>query len=164
MFEPKVIGELCFLCVSIRRIRSQRGQSKFSSFGTKSCDSDWTVLLCVSIQVDVQFADGIEDIDHSYYTHSNVWDLKETYAKRTDKKYPCCPETYPDLTFHLKLQRRRSYYSYMLVLPAIIIALLVPVMFLMPVGRPEKFYMGRCFCFCFSTHPAITMKSSPLVH
>ena len=73
---------------------------------------------------------------------NNVWELEKTYAEKHDIKYACCKETYPDLTFSVQLARRRSYYSYMLVVPGIIMALLLPVMFLLPVGRSEKFILG----------------------
>ncbi len=99
--------------------------------------------LVPSLQVYLDFADGVNDIVADHYTKSNVWELKKTWAERNDKKYDCCNETYADLTFYMRIARRRSYYSYMLVLPAIVMALLVPLVFLMPIGRPEKFHMGQ---------------------
>ena len=88
------------------------------------------------------FYNGNQDFSYTYYRHNNVWELEKTYAVKHDVKYACCEETYPDLTFSVQLARRRSYYSYMLVVPGIIMALLLPVMFLLPVGRSEKFILG----------------------
>ena len=94
------------------------------------------------LQVNPVFYNGNQDFSYTYYRHNNVWELEKTYAVKHDVKYACCEETYPDLTFSVQLARRRSYYSYMLVVPGIIMALLLPVMFLLPVGRSEKFILG----------------------
>ena len=94
-----------------------------------------------NLQVDPQLL--LEDFDYSQYTPNNVWELQRTWARRNNTMYTCCPESFPDLTFSLELSRRRSFYSYVLVVPGIIISLLVPVMFLLTVGKAEKFILGK---------------------
>ena len=54
--------------------------------------------------MDVNFYDGLEEIDVSDYIEGNMWALMEHSAIKNVKYYPCCEEPYPDLTFKLRLR------------------------------------------------------------
>ena len=41
-----------------------------------------------------------DGMDLSSYYPSVEWDLMEVWAQKTENKYPCCEEPYPDVTFH----------------------------------------------------------------
>ena len=86
----------------------------------------------------------MDRIDLSDYIESNIWELMEYPAKKNDKYYPCCPEPYPDMTYTLRLKRRGTYYQYVFVCPAVMLALLTPVLFLLPSDDTGKFPLGKC--------------------
>ena len=43
--------------------------------------------------------------------------MEGTEAKHSSKKYPCCPETYEDVTFVFRLRRRSPAYGALIVVP-----------------------------------------------
>jgi len=51
-----------------------------------------------------------EGIDLSSYYPSVEWDIMEVWAQKTNNKYPCCPEPYPDVTFHFTVSLRYNPY------------------------------------------------------
>ena len=88
--------------------------------------------------------DGLKAFDMSFFIKNNNWEVKSSYATRTNFTDKCCPNPFAHIMYSIVLGRIRSFYSYMLVLPGATMALLLPVMFLLPVGRPEKFNLGEC--------------------
>ena len=62
----------------------------------------------LGLQVDMRHRKTGEDqlaviddgMDLNSYYSSVEWDLMTVWAKKTENKYPCCPEPYPDVTFH----------------------------------------------------------------
>ncbi len=112
-------------------------------FDVQRCNIKFGSWTYDGFKMDIDFYDGLEEVDVSDYIESNEWGLVGHPAVKNVKYYPCCEEPYPDLTFTLVLKRITSYYLYMLVVPGILMSLLVPVVFLIPVGRPEKFTLGK---------------------
>ena len=114
----------------------------FFPFDEQTCILKFGSWTYDGFKVDVNFYDDLEEIDVSDYIEGNMWALMEHSAIKNVKYYPCCEEPYPDLTFKLRLRRITSFYTFTLVIPGIIMTLLIPVVFLLPVGRPEKFTLG----------------------
>ena len=94
-------------------------------------------------QVDIKFFDALEAIDINDYIMSNEWMILEHPAKKNIKKYPCCVEPYPDLTFSLKIKRLSSYSGYVFITPVVAVSLLIPFMFLLPASSRQKFTLGK---------------------
>ena len=94
-------------------------------------------------QVDIEFYGDLEAIDITDYIMSNTWIILEHPAKKNIKKYPCCVEPYPDLTFSLKIKRLSSYYGYVFITPAVAVSLLIPFMFLLPASSRQKLTLGK---------------------
>ncbi len=135
-------------------------------FDTQYCHLKFGSWTYDGFKVDLDFYDGLEEVDVSDYIESNQWGLVGHPAVKNVKYYPCCQEPYPDLTFSLKLQRMSGYYIYMLVIPGILFTLLIPVVFLIPVGRPEKFTLGMCstaFIHRYNNVPEVFLISMLLV-
>ena len=83
-------------------------------------------------------------MDLSNYAINKEWELLEVSGRKNVIFYPCCPEPYPDLTFTLTLKRRNpAHYIYTLVVPSILLAMLIPVVFLLPAGSTEKTSLGK---------------------
>ncbi|EJW70386.1 hypothetical protein WUBG_18707, partial [Wuchereria bancrofti] len=49
-------------------------------------------------------------MDISDYVLSGEWDLIATPAVRNIKRFVCCPEPYPTITFYMHIRRRTLYY------------------------------------------------------
>ena len=87
------------------------------------------------MQVDISVK-GESDLN--YYVENQDWELLDYHGEKKDYKlYFSC------ITFTLKLRRRRSGYTkYVFVLPAVTLALLVPIIFLMSPDCTGKFPLG----------------------
>lgn len=67
------------------------------------------------------------------------WNVTSIQIKRNVIKYDCCPdELYPDITFVINLRRRSLFYTYNLIVPNFLIALLAFFSFYIPVECGER--------------------------
>lgn len=48
-------------------------------------------------KIDIQFYEKNRQIDIKEYTESNEWEIMTTMGTRSEIKYECCPEIYPDM-------------------------------------------------------------------
>lgn len=86
---------------------------------------------------------GQHSLDVSYYQEHLEWELIDYSGELTVTKYDCCPEGYPDITYKLKLRRRPNFLNHVFVAPAVVLAFLIPVIFLLPPESGEKITMGK---------------------
>jgi nicotinic acetylcholine receptor len=57
-------------------------------------------------------------IDLTDFYRSVEWDIMEVPAQRNVRKYTCCPQTYPDITFLIILRRvKKWHYVYQYYFP-----------------------------------------------
>ena len=67
------------------------------------------------------------------------WNVTSIQIKRNEVVYACCPdEKYPDVTFFINLKRRSLFYTYNLIIPNFLIALLAFFSFYIPVECGER--------------------------
>ncbi|XP_067025116.1 neuronal acetylcholine receptor subunit alpha-10-like [Acropora muricata] len=67
------------------------------------------------------------------------WEITTVKIAKNIIRYDCCPdELYPDITFVINLRRRSLFYTYNLVIPNFIIALLAFFSFYIPVECGER--------------------------
>ena len=71
------------------------------------------------------------------------WAVLTHGAKIRYKKYPCCPEPFPDLVITLTLKRNPMYYVHVFIVPALLIGLLVPFHMLLPPDSCERMTLGE---------------------
>jgi hypothetical protein len=62
----------------------------------------------------------------------------EVPAKRNVRKYMCCPQTYPDITFLITLRRKTLFYTVNLIIPCVGISFLTVLTFYLPSDSGEK--------------------------
>ena len=82
---------------------------------------------------------------HSFI-HSFIqqWNLLDTETIRNEIEYPCCPGViFPDVTFHLYLQRKTLFYMINLILPMVLITLLAIITFILPADAGERYLFPR---------------------
>nr|XP_058942498.1 neuronal acetylcholine receptor subunit alpha-10-like [Pocillopora verrucosa] len=67
------------------------------------------------------------------------WNVISIQIKRSEDEYACCPdEKYTDVTFYINLKRRSLFYTYNLIIPNFLIALLAFFSFYIPVECGER--------------------------
>jgi hypothetical protein len=94
------------------------------------------------LQIDFGFYEGRKNIDLSDYNGHDEWQITANNASRVEKYYPCCVEPYPSIEFNITFKRQSSYYSNIFIGPAVVMALLIPLTFLMPPESGERMTLG----------------------
>ncbi|XP_072048934.1 acetylcholine receptor subunit alpha-like [Amphiura filiformis] len=77
-------------------------------------------------------------VDLLYYKQSGSFEITDSSAVRREVKYPCCPESFIDITYTLYLKRVSGAYSVKLVIPAALSGFLILATFLLPPASCEK--------------------------
>ncbi|CAD5118373.1 DgyrCDS7085 [Dimorphilus gyrociliatus] len=93
-------------------------------------------------KLDLDFYDNKDSIDTNDYVESNEWKLLGFPARKHTKKYPCCEEPYPDLTFYIRVKRKSAFYNYILILPCVLLSSLTLVIFWLPPESPAKMILA----------------------
>ena len=96
-------GTVLYIPVVYRKIMCS--ESNASTFSCMFKFGSWTYD---GFRLDVDFYDGLEDVDLADYVHSNNYDLIEHSGKKNVKYYPCCAEPYPDLAFSLTYKKMNT--------------------------------------------------------
>uniref|UniRef100_A0A915PRC8 Neurotransmitter-gated ion-channel transmembrane domain-containing protein n=1 Tax=Setaria digitata TaxID=48799 RepID=A0A915PRC8_9BILA len=77
-------------------------------------------------------------MDISDYVLNGEWNLIATPAIRNVKRFECCPEPYPTITFYMHIRRRTLYYGFNLLIPSLLISLMTVLGFTLPPDAGEK--------------------------
>ncbi|OAF65326.1 Acetylcholine receptor subunit beta [Intoshia linei] len=111
-------------------------------FDVQTCHLKFGSWTYDGASLNINFYNNASSVDMTDYTTSNEWKILETPAVRNEKRYPCCEEVFPDLTFYIKLQRVAEFYSFILVLPSVLLSSLTLVVFWLPPDSPAKMVLG----------------------
>ncbi|KAF5404832.1 Acetylcholine receptor subunit alpha 2 [Paragonimus heterotremus] len=112
-------------------------------------------------RLDVLFIDNEQHVLLDDYTESNEWEIIARPAMRNVKFYPCCQEPYPDLTYFLFLRRNAAFFSYILVLPCVLLSSLTLVIFWLPPESPAKMVLGMNIFVAFFLLLLLLADSTP---
>jgi nicotinic acetylcholine receptor, invertebrate len=77
-------------------------------------------------------------IDLRDFYRSVEWDIMSVPAIRSEKRYPCCVEPYPDITFNITIRRKTLFYTITLIIPCVGISFLTVLTFYLPSDSGEK--------------------------
>lgn len=106
-------------------------------------------------KLDMLFVDDRASVDLAEYTPSNEWYILDAPAFKNTKEYNS--KNYTDLTFYIVLRRNGGFYSYILILPCVLLAVLTMVCthmnFSECVYNQKIFFILRlCFGFHLNHH------------
>ncbi|XP_061196440.1 acetylcholine receptor subunit alpha-like 2 [Saccostrea echinata] len=79
-----------------------------------------------------------DKVDVSSFRKHNEWNVVETAAVRHNIYYGCCPDPYPDVTFHIHIRRNPLFYVITIIFPCSLINLLSFMGFVLPPFSGEK--------------------------
>ena len=77
-------------------------------------------------------------IDLKDFYRSTEWDLLGVPARKNLKKYTCCEELYPDITFNITMRGKTLFHTINLIIPSIAISFLTVLVFYLPSDSGEK--------------------------
>ena len=80
--------------------------------------------------------------DISNYIANGEWTLEELSVYRNIRTYSCCPNPYPNVTYHVIIKRRPLFYVFNMILPSMLITIVGYLGFLIPPDSGEKVSMG----------------------
>ncbi|CAG5129706.1 unnamed protein product, partial [Candidula unifasciata] len=113
------------------------------------------------VDLQIQHASNTSGFDMLHYTPSNEWDIVESRATRIVKTYDCCPEHYVTIDFTLVIRRKAAFYSYILILPCVLLSSLTVVLFWLPPESPAKMQLGMNIFVAFFVLLLLLADSTP---
>ena len=63
-------------------------------------------------------------------------------GQKHNEYYQCCSAPFPDITFTIRIKRIAIFYSFILILPCVLLSLLTLVSFWLPPETPAKILLG----------------------
>ncbi|GAA31334.2 acetylcholine receptor subunit alpha-L1 [Clonorchis sinensis] len=93
-------------------------------------------------RLNVTFYAGEQNLRMTSYVTNQEWSVTRTRAVFTEISYPCCPEKYPDISFYIEMRRQSAFYTYILILPSVLLSVLTAVVFWLPPETPSKIILA----------------------
>ncbi|XP_032220715.2 neuronal acetylcholine receptor subunit alpha-10 isoform X2 [Nematostella vectensis] len=101
--------------------------------------------------------------DLSEYSENVEWELVSAEAKFHSKLFVCCPDTpFEEVTYTIVVKRRSLYYIMYLIIPAVAIALLTLLVFLLPPECSERMTVGMAILVGLSFFFLLVAESMPV--
>ncbi|KAK7112949.1 acetylcholine receptor subunit alpha-type acr-16-like [Littorina saxatilis] len=129
-------------------------------FDVQTCHLKFGSWTYDGSKLDLQFVYG-PAFELNDYIQSNEWDIIFSNAERNVKYYPCCPEPYVDLVFHIQISRKVAFYNYILILPCVLLSSLTLVLFWLPPESPAKMQLGMNIFVAFFVLLLLLAESTP---
>lgn len=77
-------------------------------------------------------------MDFSEFYQNVEWDVISVTAQKNIKRYICCIEPYPDVTFNITIRRKTLFHTVNLIVPCAVISFLTVLVFYLPSDSEEK--------------------------
>ncbi|WAQ96378.1 ACH10-like protein, partial [Mya arenaria] len=88
-------------------------------------------------------------ITDDYFVPNKAWTVLETPGKRTVEMYTCCPNPYIDITYTVVFRRSATFYTYILIVPCVLLTTLTLVLYWIPPESPTKMALGMSIFMAF---------------
>ncbi|XP_054572907.1 neuronal acetylcholine receptor subunit alpha-2 isoform X2 [Eptesicus fuscus] len=79
-----------------------------------------------------------QTVDLKDYWESGEWAIVNATGTYNTKKYDCCAEIYPDVTYYFVIRRLPLFYTINLIIPCLLISFLTVLVFYLPSDCGEK--------------------------
>ena len=76
--------------------------------------------------------------DMDFLIQNGEWDIIGFPNRRHVIYYPCCPQSFSDVTFYVIIRRKPLYYMFNLILPCLFITATTVLVFYLPAESGEK--------------------------
>ncbi|KAL3999641.1 EH domain-containing protein 4 [Sarotherodon galilaeus] len=80
----------------------------------------------------------LEPFENTDYWESGEWAIVNAVGTYNTKKYDCCHEIYPDITYYFVIRRLPLFYTINLIIPCLLISCLTVLVFYLPSDCGEK--------------------------
>ncbi|CAF0762458.1 unnamed protein product [Adineta ricciae] len=136
---PAIYKSSCTIDVEFFPFDIQHCQMKFGSWTYSGEQVDLVHINQTNGSMPVYGNNSVPyAIDLTDFYRSVEWDIIGVPANRNIRKYTCCPQTYPDITFLIIIRRKTLFYTVNLIIPCVGISFLTVLTFYLPSDSGEK--------------------------
>lgn len=121
---PAIYKSSCSIDVTFFPFDQQNCKMKFGS---------WTYD-----RAKIDLISTTSNVDQMDYWESGEWVIVNAVGKYNSKKYECCTEIYPDITYSFIIRRLPLFYTINLIIPCLLISCLTVLVFYLPSDCGEK--------------------------
>ncbi|KAM4610652.1 LOW QUALITY PROTEIN: neuronal acetylcholine receptor subunit alpha-4-like [Polymixia lowei] len=121
---PAIYKSSCSIDVTFFPFDQQNCKMKFGSWTYDRAKIDL-----------ISMANNVDQMD---YWESGEWVIMNAVGKYNTKKYECCTEIYPDITYYFIIRRLPLFYTINLIIPCLLISCLTVLVFYLPSQCGEK--------------------------
>ncbi|NXM42480.1 ACHA2 protein, partial [Gymnorhina tibicen] len=108
----------------------------FFPFDQQNCKMKFGSWTYDKAKIDLENMD--RHVDLKDYWESGEWAIIDAVGTYNSKKYDCCTEIYPDITFCFVIRRLPLFYTINLIVPCLLISCLTVLVFYLPSDCGEK--------------------------
>ncbi|NWI52515.1 ACHA2 protein, partial [Calyptomena viridis] len=108
----------------------------FFPFDQQNCHMKFGSWTYDKAKIDLATMD--HHVDLKDYWESGEWAIVQAVGRYNSKKYDCCTEIYPDITFYFVIRRLPLFYTINLIVPCLLISCLTVLVFYLPSDCGEK--------------------------
>ncbi|NXK78788.1 ACHA2 protein, partial [Amazona guildingii] len=108
----------------------------FFPFDQQNCKMKFGSWTYDKAKIDLENMD--HHVDLKDYWESGEWAIINAIGTYNSKKYDCCTEIYPDITFCFVIRRLPLFYTINLIIPCLLISCLTVLVFYLPSDCGEK--------------------------
>ncbi|XP_056332342.1 neuronal acetylcholine receptor subunit alpha-2a [Danio aesculapii] len=108
----------------------------FFPFDQQNCKMKFGSWTYDKAKIDLEQIEGTVDLKD--YWESGEWAIVNAVGTYNTKKYDCCHEIYPDITYFFIIRRLPLFYTINLIIPCLLISCLTVLVFYLPSDCGEK--------------------------
>ena len=120
-------------------------------FDKQRCELKFGSWTYDGTKLDLDFKNQSKMTTDDYFVPNKAWKVLDTPAERGVLSYACCPEVYIDLTYTVIFRRSSTFYTYILILPCVLLTSLTLVLYWIPPESPTKMALGNGFILVIFT-------------
>ncbi|XP_043918282.1 neuronal acetylcholine receptor subunit alpha-2 [Protopterus annectens] len=108
----------------------------FFPFDQQNCKMKFGSWTYDKAKIDLESME--KSVDLKDYWESGEWAIVNAVGTYNTKKYDCCSEIYPDITYYFIIRRLPLFYTINLIIPCLLISCLTVLVFYLPSDCGEK--------------------------